>query len=531
MAIRMRRGLLDELDESKLLAGEWAVTIDPETNRQKVLMCFGAGIVKQMGTYNDFQQMIEEIADDLLEDFKKELAPIKTEIEQMASDVSSDKAEVVVIKNDITDRILPLIEGYVESAEGFAESAGTSSDNARTYAGNSLESAELSGDYATLAESYTHGGTGKRAGEDTDNAKYYMEQAKAAAGGDYVSRTEIGITVAGLVDGKVPESQLPEIGGKVEVDGTTIVKDEKTGEISLADDITKSISDTKKSLLDHTDALVMSAEGVHGLRYHEDKLEAQDSEGTWHEIETGGGGGTVEVSVDVYSAVGDAVYYYENNDITKSPNILCTTNSEGKGSGILTIPKNGGNILFYSTIADNPNDLSKKYTKIIYVNKDTIEIHVHPDFCVYWYGLQAKPISFGGHTGTHTINTNSITLSVPNKGGYYDETIFTSDTFSYDQLKDYSYAHEISSITSGTIPSATNRIAVCDELPYSLNLYGKVAGKYEEKIKSDIDKKLCSYALSFEENIDYWIISNIYAYGGTNDGQYSTKTVNAIWLD
>ncbi len=29
-----------------------------------------------------------------------------------------------------------------------------------------------------LAESYAHGGTGKREGEETDNAKYYSEQAK-----------------------------------------------------------------------------------------------------------------------------------------------------------------------------------------------------------------------------------------------------------------------------------------------------------------------------------------------------------------
>lgn len=32
-----------------------------------------------------------------------------------------------------------------------------------------------------LAESYAHGGTGKREGEDTDNAKYYSEQAKISA--------------------------------------------------------------------------------------------------------------------------------------------------------------------------------------------------------------------------------------------------------------------------------------------------------------------------------------------------------------
>lgn len=32
-----------------------------------------------------------------------------------------------------------------------------------------------------LAESYAHGGTGKREGEDTDNAKYYSEQSKISA--------------------------------------------------------------------------------------------------------------------------------------------------------------------------------------------------------------------------------------------------------------------------------------------------------------------------------------------------------------
>ena len=247
-------------------------------------------------------------------------------------------------------------------------------ENASASATSALESAQSSSQSASEAQA------------SAEAAARSAEEAKQAAGGDYVTHQEVGQPngVAGLDEngkvpteqlpedigggiptsekgqpngvatlgenGKVPTEQLPEIGEKVVVDGTTIVKNEETGVISLADDITKSISDTQKSLSDHTDALVMSAEGVHGLRYYDEKLEAKDSEGTWHEIETGGGGGTVEVSVDVYSAVGDAVYYYENNDITKSPNILCTTNSEGKGSGILTIPKNGGNILFYSTI-------------------------------------------------------------------------------------------------------------------------------------------------------------------------------------
>ena len=45
-------------------------------------------------------------------------------------------------------------------------------DNAESVAITSQESAQNS---ATLAESYTKGGTGTRTGEDTDNSKYYKE--------------------------------------------------------------------------------------------------------------------------------------------------------------------------------------------------------------------------------------------------------------------------------------------------------------------------------------------------------------------
>lgn len=58
---------------------------------------------------------------------------------------------------------------------------------------------------ATLAESYTHGGTGTREGEDTDNARYYMEQAKAVSAVDIATTEKAGI---------------------VKPDGTTITVDE-----------------------------------------------------------------------------------------------------------------------------------------------------------------------------------------------------------------------------------------------------------------------------------------------------------------
>ena len=66
------------------------------------------------------------------------------------------------------------IQGYVTSAQTSATNASNSATNASTSATNASES-------ATLAESYAKGGTNTRTGEDTDNAKYYKEQADVDA--------------------------------------------------------------------------------------------------------------------------------------------------------------------------------------------------------------------------------------------------------------------------------------------------------------------------------------------------------------
>lgn len=70
MAIQMRRGLRKDFNPAKMLAGEWAVSIDPTSENQIVWMCFGAGIVKRMGTYEDFVENINEIADSIKEEYK-----------------------------------------------------------------------------------------------------------------------------------------------------------------------------------------------------------------------------------------------------------------------------------------------------------------------------------------------------------------------------------------------------------------------------------------------------------------------------
>lgn len=83
-----------------------------------------------------------------------------------------------------------------QSAATAASQSKTASANSATASANSAtasaNSASAASGSATEAESYARGGTGSRAGEDTDNAKYYYEKAK---------NTEIGKVseeVAGL---------------------------------------------------------------------------------------------------------------------------------------------------------------------------------------------------------------------------------------------------------------------------------------------------------------------------------------------
>ena len=61
MAIQMRRGLLADFDASKMLPGEFAVTIDEAVENQKVFICFSAGTFKTLATREDFEQDLANI--------------------------------------------------------------------------------------------------------------------------------------------------------------------------------------------------------------------------------------------------------------------------------------------------------------------------------------------------------------------------------------------------------------------------------------------------------------------------------------
>lgn len=98
MAITMRKGAYADFDPSKMKAGEWAVSTDTDSNKQQVWMCFSPGVVKRMGTVEDFdmeiQILIRQYLDSMAQSVEKaqESAELATSKAQESSD-SADKAK------------------------------------------------------------------------------------------------------------------------------------------------------------------------------------------------------------------------------------------------------------------------------------------------------------------------------------------------------------------------------------------------------------------------------------------------------
>lgn len=160
MAIQMRKGLKADFDPTKMLPGEWAVSIDSDTSNQIVWMCFAAGVVKRMGTYEDFKDMIRDATKDIRDEYVTEFNSILERIDKLADTTQKNRDTVVKIHDDIVNTYLPQI----------IENANLASSSAKIAVNN-----------AALSKSYAVGETGTRTGEDTDNSKYYSEQSQASS--------------------------------------------------------------------------------------------------------------------------------------------------------------------------------------------------------------------------------------------------------------------------------------------------------------------------------------------------------------
>ncbi len=97
--------------------------------------------------------------------------------EASASESAAKKSETAAAASESAASTSAQKASASESAAKKSETAAAGSESAAST------SAQTAIDKATLAKSYAVGGTGTRAGEDTDNAKYYMQQAEKQTGG------------------------------------------------------------------------------------------------------------------------------------------------------------------------------------------------------------------------------------------------------------------------------------------------------------------------------------------------------------
>lgn len=80
--------------------------------------------------------------------------------------------------------------GAASSASQSAAASASSASQASAAAAAAAQSAASVDGINKTAQSWAVGGTGTRPGEDTDNAKYWAQQATAAVGGDFATKTE-----------------------------------------------------------------------------------------------------------------------------------------------------------------------------------------------------------------------------------------------------------------------------------------------------------------------------------------------------
>jgi len=231
MAIQMRRGPLAQYDESKMLPGEWGIAIDDDTNDQKAFIAFGPGVDKEVLFVEDATERIAgATAEAITEATEKAEALVhgnSYRVNDYASgdgttksfSLSETPSSVIAVYVDgeattaysrsgstITFTAAPPAgednirvyytvntqydnaQYYKNQASSSASSASTSASTATTKASQASTSASTASTAATTAttqatkaQSYAVGGTNSRTGEDTDNAKYYKEQAEASA--------------------------------------------------------------------------------------------------------------------------------------------------------------------------------------------------------------------------------------------------------------------------------------------------------------------------------------------------------------
>ncbi len=151
MGIYVRRGMEADFDPEKMKPGEWAVSIDSDRKRQKIWMCFAPGVVKRMGTYEDFVDQIEQATDEIKENYLKIFNEILEEITEDKNTIEEDFNFITEFKDALENNYMNSIKNSVNIAEKSASAAANSESNAGTYSASAEKNATATKEYLDTA--------------------------------------------------------------------------------------------------------------------------------------------------------------------------------------------------------------------------------------------------------------------------------------------------------------------------------------------------------------------------------------------
>ena len=135
-------------------------------------------------------QEVGNIAPDEIDVYIQRMSDLNKEIAATMQQIAAKAAEVSGMADAAAESAHASAESE-QASSSSSDAAARSAQAAATSAQEARNSADAITAQASLAQSYAVGGTGNRPGEDTDNAKYYMEQAREITGTEEITSAEI----------------------------------------------------------------------------------------------------------------------------------------------------------------------------------------------------------------------------------------------------------------------------------------------------------------------------------------------------
>lgn len=147
MAIQNRRGKFPKFDPSRMVPGEWAVVLDEDPSARdgrSVYICFAAGSVKRMATYED---MVENVSNSIVDIRERLTAMVEaTDAGIKASERSRGTAEAARAEAEKTRAEAEQGRDGAEKARASAEKARASAETGRVEADGLREQRQLKND-------------------------------------------------------------------------------------------------------------------------------------------------------------------------------------------------------------------------------------------------------------------------------------------------------------------------------------------------------------------------------------------------